>query len=91
MAKLNQLWRQGRSHEEAKRLPWHLRQNCHLLQHLALDHVLVYGSPAKFWCYRDEDFVGVVKRICSKTKHPATSESRVLLKLRLLEALCVKV
>ena len=58
-----------------------------MLMHLVLDHIRVYGSPAKFWCYRDEDYVGLVKRICSKTKHPATLEARVLLKLRLLMAM----
>ena len=35
----------------------------------------VYGNPAKFWCYRDEDYVGFIKRICAKTKHPATLEA----------------
>jgi hypothetical protein len=58
---------------------------------LGVDHVPVFGSPAKYWCYRDEDYVGAVKHICSKTKHPATLEARVLLKLRILEALKVKV
>jgi hypothetical protein len=91
MAALNSLWREGRSEDEAKRLPWHLRQKCHLMEHVALDHVPRFGSPAKSWCYRDEDYVGAVKRICSKTKHPATLEARVMLKLRLLEALRVMV
>ena len=91
LCQLHKLWRLGRSVADAKRLPWQLRPKCHLLQHLVLDHILSYGSPAKFWCYRDEDFVGVVKRIASKTKHPWTLESRVLLKLRILEALNVRV
>ena len=86
-ASLSQLWRQGRSASESIRLPWHIRPKCHLLQHLVLDHIHVYGSPAKFWCYRDEDFVGLVKRIASKTKDPRTLETRVLLKLRILAAL----
>ena len=68
-----------------------MRPKCHLLEHLVLDHIVGYGPPAKFWCYRDEDSVGAVKRIASKTKHPATLEARILLKLRLLEALKAKV
>ena len=61
------------------------------MQHLIQDCVPVYGSTAKFWCYRDEDYVGAVKRICAKTKHPKTMESRVLLELRILQGLIVNV
>ena len=91
MSKLSQLWRVGRRPDDLQRLPWHLRQKCHMLPNLVLDQIRLYGSPTKFWCYRDEIFVGVVNRICSKTGHPSTLESQVLLKLRILEALTVKV
>ena len=46
-----------------------------------------FGSPSMFWCYRDEDFVGVMKSIASKTKHPATLEKRMIQKLRIWAAL----
>jgi hypothetical protein len=65
LSALNKLWREGRSLAERKRCPFHIRPKCHLLQHLVLDHIQRYGSPAKFWCYRDEDYVGYIKRICS--------------------------
>ncbi len=60
-------------------------------QHLVMDHISTFGSPAKFWCYRDEDFVGRVKRICAKTKMPSTLEVRVMQKLRVLESIGVRV
>ena len=89
LAALNKLWRIGRDPTEASRLPWQVRPKCHLMQHLVLDHMKNYGNPSLFWCYRDEDFVGAVKRLCAKTKNPATLESRVLLKLVILAALSV--
>ena len=41
----------------------------------------VWGSPASFWCYRDEDFIGAVKGIAQKTKDPRSIELRILEKL----------
>jgi hypothetical protein len=40
-----------------------------------------------FWCYRDEDYVGAVKTIAAKSKHPATIEPRIVEKLMLLSGL----
>jgi hypothetical protein len=46
-----------------------------------------YGSPSNFWCYRDEDFIGVIKAIAQKTKFPSTLEQRIIEKLRIWAAL----
>ena len=89
LSDLFSLWRQGASEAAAKAAPFFFRPKAHMLQHLVQDHVPVFGNPAKFWCYRDEDFVGAIKRICANTKHPATLERRVLLKLRILAGLGV--
>ena len=43
---LNALWRVGRPDDEVDRLPWHIRPKCHILQHLALDQIPIFGSPA---------------------------------------------
>jgi hypothetical protein len=51
------------------------------------EKIILYGSPRHFWCYGDEDFVGLVKRICSQTRHPRTMEARILSKYKLLCAL----
>jgi hypothetical protein len=90
MSGLNLLWRHGLSADLAKRQPFHIRPKCHMLQHLVQDCVPLFGSPSKFWCYRDEDYVGAIKRICAKTKAPATLESRVLLKVRIIEGLSLE-
>ena len=87
---LNTLWREGLPAESAKRQPFHIRPKCHLLQHLVQDCVPLFGSPSRFWCYRDEDYVGAIKRICAKTKAPATLESRVMLKVRIIEGLALE-
>ena len=91
MGRLNKLWRNGRPASDAKGFPFMIRPKCHLLQHLILDFVPILGSPARFWCYRDEDWVGAIKRICAKTKHPETLEARDFLKLCILEGLLVGV
>jgi hypothetical protein len=87
LAALNQLW--ARDVDEARQmtLPFHLRQKAHMLEHMVLDQIARYGSPALSWCYRDEDFVGSVKSIAAKTKNPRTLESRVMMKLRMLSSL----
>ena len=64
-------------------LPFNVRPKAHMCQHLVEETVPVHGTPAGFWCYRDEDFVGLVKYIASKTKHPFTLAHRVLQKLRI--------
>ena len=35
---------------------------------------MLWGNPRNFWCYKDEDFVGTVKSVCSRTRHPNTLE-----------------
>ena len=78
---LHDLWRVGVPEDQQKNLPFHLRPKCHVLQHLVEDKLCLWGSPASFWCYRDEDFIGVVKGIARKTKEPKTMEKRILEKM----------
>jgi hypothetical protein len=84
---LHKLWRIGLSEEEAKHQPWHWRPKGHILQHMAEEKVDMYGTPMNFWGYRDEDFVGRVKKIARMTIHPATMEARMMQKLRIVVAL----
>ena len=88
---LNRLWRHGlpADHSE-KGLPFHLRPKGHGLQHLVADKLFLFGSPSAFWCYRDEDYIGAVKRIAQASKHPWTIEKRVMEKLRILTKLSVR-
>jgi hypothetical protein len=93
LSALHSLWREGvpEGSDILKRAPFALRQKAHMLQHLVQDHVPAFGNPAKFWCYRDEDFIGSVKSVCARTKHPSTLEVRVMQKIRILSALGVRV
>ena len=75
------LWRHNVPLEQQRPLPFHMRPKSHVLQHLVEDKVPVWGSPASFWCYRDEDFIGAVKGIAQKTKDPRSIELRILEKL----------
>jgi hypothetical protein len=84
---LHNLWRDGVAVEDQAHLPFHIRPKCHLLQHLVEDQLLDFGSPSSFHCYGDEDFVGSLKRVCHRTKHPHTLEARVVEKCRLLAAI----
>ena len=64
--------------ENQKPLPFHIRPKAHACQHLVQEKVDMFGRG-----HRDEDFVGVVKRIARKTLCPKTLEQRVGEKLRL--------
>ncbi len=58
-----------------------------MLQHMVEEKLSLWGSPSRFWCYRDEDYVGAVKNIAMKSRHPATIELRVNEKLMILAGL----
>jgi len=59
------------------------RPKFHMLEHLALDKIPMYGSPRLYWCYADEDFVGLIKRIAWLSRHPRSFERVLLMKYRL--------
>jgi hypothetical protein len=84
---LHRLWRVGVPVAEHRPLPFHIRPKAHCCQHLVEEKIEAYGSPSSFWCYRDEDFIGAIKVIAGKTKHPATLEERMMQKLRILAVL----
>jgi hypothetical protein len=84
---LHVLWRQGLPAAEARHMPFNVRPKSHMLQHLVENKLDPSGTPSNFWCYRDEDYVGAVKTIASKTKHPHTLEKRVAEKLMLTAGL----
>ena len=83
LARLHRLWREGVAEAYHSAMPFALRPKAHLLHHLVEDKMLLWGNPARFWNYRDEDWVGAVKVIAAKTRDPRTLEERVLEKLRL--------
>jgi hypothetical protein len=64
-----------------------MRPKAHALHHLIEDKLRLWGSPSRFWNYRDEDYVGAIKVIAAKTKHPFTLERRIADKLMLLAGL----
>jgi hypothetical protein len=88
LERLNRLWRRGLPNGKlAARMPWNVRPKSHLCDHLVSGMIQMYGSPSAFWCYRDEDFIGVIKRIARNTKLPISLERRVMEKLRIWAAL----
>lgn len=87
MEELHRMWRRDVPLANQKPLPWHLRPKAHVCQHMVEEKIDMFGSPSEFWCYRDEDFVGVIKSIAAKTKHPATLEAKLVHKLRIWAAL----
>lgn len=87
MTLLHEMWRSGVPESEHQALPWKLRKKAHMLQHLVCDQLQLWGSPSSFWCYRDEDWIGVVKRIAARSHHPHTLEERVAQKLMLAAGL----
>ena len=83
--RLNRMWRWM-----AGRKPFHRRQKMHMLLHLAFEQLDRFGNPKDYWCYRDEDFVGALKQICAKSKHPRSIEKVVMKKARLLSAVLAR-
>lgn len=83
---LSSLWRHGLTLLQQAKMPFHIRPKCHMCQHLVHEKTLAFGSPSCFWCYRDESFVGAIKVIGGKTKHPKRLEERMIQKLRILAA-----
>jgi len=84
---LHTLWRRDVPERDLAAQPWHMRPKTHILQHLVEEQTLLWGSPSRAWCYRDEDFVGSVKQIACKSKHPANLEKLVTDKMMLLSGL----
>ncbi|MCP4036882.1 MAG: hypothetical protein GY733_08110, partial [bacterium] len=51
---------------------WHYIPKLHLAQEIGEYQSRELGNPREWWCYRDEGFMGEVKRICLNTRHPRT-------------------
>ena len=57
---------------------WKMNPKLHLFEHLT-QHQISFGNPRFFWCYSDEDLIGLVTEI-SKTVHPRTLPVSTLFK-----------
>ncbi len=86
-SKLHVLWRRHLPMQRRDAQPWHIRPKAHALQHLVEDKLVLWGSPSRSWCYRDEDWCGAIKVIAANTKDPRSLERRVVQKLILLSGL----
>ena len=84
---LRQLFRIGLPPHLHDSQPFNYRPKGHMMDHVVNEKIQLWGSPRHFWCYADEDFVGLVKRIAVMTKHPKTLEAILLKKYRLFAAL----
>jgi hypothetical protein len=87
LSALHKLFRTGLGVEAQKTMPFPLRRKAHMLQHSVDQKIKIWGSPKRFWCYRDESFIGAVKGIAQKSYHPLTLEYRVMEKLMILAGL----
>ena len=67
--------------------PFGARPKLHMAEHLVSEKTRMFGSPRNFWCYSDEDFMGLVKKICMQSRHPRSFERVLLAKYRLYCAL----
>ena len=58
---------------------WKLSPKLHLMEHLLEIQAVVYGNPRWYWCYADEDLVGLMIDIAEGC-HPNTMPFSVLFK-----------
>jgi hypothetical protein len=84
---MRMLFRRNLAPELHDSQPFIFRVKGHMLDHMVRECIGRWGSPRQFWCYADEDFVGMVKRIAVGSRHPKTLESVLLHKYRLYGAL----
>ena len=84
---LRALFRRDLAPELHDSQPFMFKIKGHMLEHVVNEKISMWGSPRNFWCYADEDFVGLVKRIAVMTKHPRTLEMVLLKKYRLYSGL----
>jgi hypothetical protein len=82
---LHNLWRAGFPQSAHGKLPFHIKRKAHMLQHLCEEKLSMWGSPSRFWSYRDESFIGAVKTIAGNSKKPNMLERRIIDKLLILE------
>ena len=80
---LRLLFRRHLAAEDHASMPFVMRPKAHMMQHLVEESLPLWGSPKHYWCYGDEDFVGVIKKIAVMTRHPRTLERVLLEKFRL--------
>jgi len=65
-----------------KRPPWHPRPKLHMAQELG-DQCHEAGNPRLWWCYADESYMGIVKKVAFKISHPTNMERNCLERLTL--------
>jgi hypothetical protein len=87
LARLNRLWREGLPEAEKAYQPFPIKPKAHMLQHLCEDKLPLWGSSSNSWCYRDEDYIGSIKKIAALSSHPRTLEQRVMEKLLILSGM----
>ena len=58
---------------------WKMTPKVHLVQHLLIYHAMLWGNPAYYWCYCDEDLVGLVVEI-AQSCHATTVCATALVK-----------
>ena len=87
MLDLRALFRRNLAAELHDSQPFPFKVKGHMLEHMANERLATFGSPKAFWCYADEDFVGLITRIAVGTKHPKTLEKVLLQKYQLMATL----
>ena len=87
MLDLRALFRRNLAAELHDSQPFPFKVKGHMLERMANERLATFGSPKAFWCYADEDFVGLIKRIAVGTKHPKTLEKVLLQKYQLMATL----
>lgn len=62
-----------------RRRGWKLTPKHHLWEHLTQHQAPVFGNPRFYWCYADEDLVGLMVNLASSV-HPITLPESILFK-----------
>ena len=68
---------------------WRPKPKFHMLQELVEFSAVEAGNPRDFWCYMDEDFVGIISAVAMSrggAEGPGTLPTRVVDRVRALLA-----
>ena len=75
------------SREAQDGMRWRQKPKLHMFQELAEYHAFELGHPARYWCYQDEGFVGLIAKVAMSRGGPSAAATTAKLTLNKFRAL----
>ena len=69
----------ARQYVDENRRGWKITPKHHMWEHLTEYQAIIFGNPRYYWCYADEDLVGLIVNLACSV-HPSTLPESILFK-----------